>query len=1681
MYGALNIGRLPRLPADDHEVRWACSTAATTAGECLQDVTYDENAPTLWENAAPSEFECYQRASDSGCERYSCSSEVPYSCSKVTSTFAGTPTGGFLKSATCDDSCTKYVPKYQCNNGKCVEDANGEYETVANCQDKCRSFNVVYDDKTRSVGCKAGDKYGEAGTDSETCETIKQKTKYSCGSFINKSTGKPEKMCIPNVLYGTKAYSSSDAYETQEECSTICKLTGARCDPDTNQCVQDRSENPEFESMVNCTMDSETCGGFACSNDGNCEAANPFKNKNAFASKLACTNSTACGVHYVCDEKTKSCQQAAEGLSYVDCLKTCNANEETYACNEIYGQCIYNPAAPGTKSTMAKCEADCKQSSYMCENGQCRVADPSTEQGTSALDCLTECGFASPESDAYMFPPTTNNLFDVDDAGFYISNVLAWGVNLMSGEVALNSLADHKPTIHELIGVENRMYTADPKRQRTLLGRRFYNSDAVTNYFERISTYEKNISTETHVSGSFTYAGFTCSTQVDVELNQSFASSSKVRTARFRYSIDDGVMELNLKYFENWQSMIPTTQKKIAACYNDVLNGVQSSNDAVETLLNVVGSHVVSRLYIGKRITNSTYTEESSKLSSRQLSIAACVKVDYASSFSSSVCNSTEQSSSAAFSKAATNAKTTIDGGDKYEEMITGNSSSSSIQFLMWANSAPSSSTVTKYEYINMYHLLANMGRLTTDTSTRVMLTTVSKMIQEYMINWGKTITSAWEKHGMGTHAENLPWPKSYTRWKRFVSQPRPLRALSQKGDVTTTYNCDNHECMEVDGDYGTYSTLDECEHVCWGYECDLGFCTQVSGGTKTYDDCLLNTTCSKYKCKYGPNISCEFDPLGKPFAGEEACEADCTIFKGTPAVCPEGKMCYGNGHLVSVIGNNLLNPSNPRKFFKDEVLAYDSKCTSSQFHGTSPAYGSQTKSSAQDMFDSFKNTTKVEASYTSGNTNVSATASVAVGENTENHTSSQSKSYYYEEPRATYGYKSMDGTDYYFCSRLDAIEIDVLYAMLGLPPVPSAGTNGAELVEYDTFVTTYGSHIITNVTLGVSVMDMLSTTSESSMAEHTLEVSACVAGNGDGWNAEACSGYASDTKETDSSMAMNTRRSVVGGNGVLRAITVDPTNPNSTMYMGRLADEVEYIQPIGESAYEYTSVWEKLINMRNIVTYDEGEMATNGSVWLQIMNKSWALCLAYVSRWCLTDIVVQEAHPESSVGAVWVKVRMFGCSQVVDGYGPHDKPDYLNANKYHFDYDELACVGAGNVFFKGEEGDHPYSHNPFVATVTKADGSRYDGVECGNVLGLHFDPNNPNQVNHVPQGCGGYMWAKWELLCMPKSDRKVITAFHSEKHDIDTLGNEDCAYYDQRTITAPSTYKGAFRKLVLNGSYDSSNRKDAEKAGWWFSAALFNDTAKDVVAGTNTYGNKHKFVSSLSMGIGQNISHFVSDKDSSWPEMPDGASTTWDDAKDWFEKKKFGCYDVRGQALDMQFVFRTFSNMGQYTKSVIGVYAGFETASVEEYSMMATTENAINKLKNTSSAQKSLIVGQTFDITKVWSVLTDTPQASTMKMQVESDSQVIIGPSSLAWTQRHGIEQWWTDLALNFRVTGLPSVLEPNYYSAVTFMLYRDAQYHYDLIATTIESKRHESIVDRVPPVFVESVINATCAKIQW
>lgn len=240
---------------------------------------------------------------------------------------------------------------------------------------------------------------------------------------------------------------------------------------------------------------------------------------------------------------------------------------------------------------------------------------------------------------------------------------------------------------------------------------------------------------------------------------------------------------------------------------------------------------------------------------------------------------------------------------------------------------------------------------------------------------------------------------------------------------------------------------------------------------------------------------------------------------------CPDG-VCGGLGNAFPLPTTNDLAPLTGGKvFFKNRQLETCVKYTEAK---GSDHREFQEKTSTWNLLDSLATSASLSGSYDSHKLTFGATTSATTGYDISKSGSIHSLTL---DILFVSGY--LDFRQDATCWTSDNIDPEFLAAFEALPEVadPSAS---ASWVPYTSFLSTRGSHIMVQETLGSRFQQWESLESSSTVTKQTLEAAACADVEGkvgtDGWSAQGCADYSSEERKAADDANAQARSNTLGG-----------------------------------------------------------------------------------------------------------------------------------------------------------------------------------------------------------------------------------------------------------------------------------------------------------------------------------------------------------------------------------------------------------------------------------------------------------------------------------------------------------------------------------------------------------------------
>ena len=1597
--------------------RWSCDVAS---GECVQNVVYDACDSITWEQAATSQHECIAESATNpeavSCARYACNTEVPFDC--IYYNTGMNDKDGNPPPLHAEANCGNCNLEYNCKDGLCVAAAlgePGEFKDFLDCQVACRRYNCEINKELHTSDCNPTKNYGDVGISKENCTKMCSLQRFTCTS----DGGAP--YCTQSVEYGSANY--ADAAASMEECEKTCSTTKFSCT--NNQCVA--SPTGEY-GTVNACWDA-SCGAWGCVN-GSCSAVSPKQGGPIWYSESDCQAHGACDISYECSGSFCVPVKSAgvPGISFTECSVGCGT-ANMYTCDAMSGTCVLDATGNGTQS-FSTCSQGCTAATY--------TAIPSGIEGvpgwclesmgaSSAQDCMRQAGYSNVlEDSASVFASPT--LFTYDKAKhIFESKYIGMVFNLASGQVGandvpVNDLAESSVEGADIFRPDLLVYTPDPSRQSSIVGRRLFETQSSASTFESMTEYQQNISTNVNASFGFNAGLFSCQSEVNRQMKTTLDMSQDVKASRIDITITDAMFSIDLSVLEYWSSLHPDFQTSL----------LKFASPSYQTEANVRvftrkwGTHLVTRLMLGKQFMNAVHTTQTKTATSSDLTEAACGSAGYASKFSASACNNKSESSSSEVASIAKTYNIIIRGGyppgtgtGRPGYSSNDSSANQAMWLLMFENAPMSTDVATNYNYMFLPVLVKNIARKIQDPKLRYSVLLANDYLTNNLVDGANRITTLWEEHRSGKRLahQHHDWPQWYDGWKitveRYYQSASPKRWRIQddaswyscvmgicEEDVQGTmsleaclasgcsepgaYDCDEStqtctpngtqyrskgDCVQACSKYTCDATTGECNvdptstlsylqcstqcaPPSWKYTCSGEVCIQTETGTQSYEYCSEN--CGNWSCR--PDIlACTRDPIGA-YDDKSTCDTACNTWKPTPSMCPQGKRCVFVGDMFVIADNSLSKPDNARSFFHNALLAVNSEgsCVTSKLATGNTSILNNFFSNTADYSKSESTSTNVSASCAKGNNNFGASGGRSSSQSMKTHADVAVLTM---DSVAQVGQYNIDYDQSPICQTLGAINPDVIYALLSLPPialwantqnvVPSISLGRdyltPQMYEAFDFAYNYGSHVATQVNLGFQLNLMNSTANTSSETEDTLSYNACVGGSGTSWNASACGGKSSSTSTYNSSLYIGTQRNVIGGDGVVRGLVVNPTTPNTSMVMAQLNNSAPiYVQPVdADVPIQYDSIWNIILNMYVKATIED--QTINSVMWTQLLTKCVELCLGYNSRWCITDVAKGATQPIPTFGSdglpgMWVKVRFADCGQ----------PPSVK-------YNPLNGAAPNYQIFINASGD-PYSCADNITFL-----SGYPAL--------------------MPTTCN-FLWAKWELVALPLSYKPILTAVASTTNNTTPpssscsngeaqqcagtgqwycCGNSQCAGAASCNTSnleycacSPPTGNALFTRIIQGSGTIAwlpqpgdvypgkciyvANHSNAGEGVWYCQSdysdlyATFSfECANTVFGGTNHNGTSGSYVGSLSFL--ETAENYAPAKGVSWPNYID-EPTQWPTYVQYLTNpvsasSPFQCAGPNGNAMTMSVVPMYIGTGDQFKQWAGAQYLAIGTTSV--------------------------------------------------------------------------------------------------------------------------------------------------------
>ena len=1346
-------GRL-RYRDDPTIPRWACDTSIN---DCSQNVFYDAANPNVYNTAANTLSACYAASSTdatSPCARYTCNSATPFTCTAYTTAFEPTPgtlPSSIFDDASCSNSC--YAPVYTCASGttcmafegqQSCTDIDNCYQSMSDCQSNCLTWTCSGSTPGLQATCVQNTVYGAAGTTQADCSTSCSLALWQCG------TGGGD--CTNDVYYGASNYAS--AFPDASTCASTCSgNVGVSCqissDGNSSMCVIGSDPGGQnFNNLQECTASG--CGFYGC------DPTNPSSTTcvplagGVYTDLASCNAGANCGMAYDCCSGMCVAQLGGQYATASACYGPCAT--QNYVCNPLNGICEHNVVAPTGPNNMSltDCANQCAPALYGLTQqtfpgaGTFPWCTYNTPGGTlQAADCLLATGLANPIVDAVLYAPSNMFQDTLGPNGIQVSAYVGYGLVLGNNNVAINALvASAAPILTSPFLSPYLYYSTDMGAQGGITGRRFFESYSNAYTFTSLSQYQQHVSTTVNASFHGSSGLFSCSGQVNLEMGSSVSLTSSIMSSKLQIQINDGLIELDLRECENWNALTTDFQQEMVS--------VGGNSDLASSFLGAYGTHIISRIYIGKKFTNVVNNSNAQSASASDLSVAACATASYGSMFTASACNTTKTSNSSNVQTVSSTNNVIVTGGFPIgtDGFTDSQSQLSAMNFMMWENSPVNISAAMGYEYLFYGSFIKNVGRQITNQATRIAVLNAAQYITDTAQQDADTITKLWKEHVSGeklVHENAHLWPKWYNGWKHDrivpvnrhvgvrashqVKKPRPPRTAPRgnDGDDPQYYDCGETGFCQPSDTPTPYTDFASCYASCGNFTCDnaSGMCTQsLTGQGLPLDQC--QETCSQ-------------------------------TFMPIQTMCPDGTRCFGVGNMFTVPGNNLAKPSQARNFYASQYLALDTipgqsqSCVSGQYGSSgSQTYTAQSDTTSQAL-SSMTSSTSVTAAYHGGSANVNASASVGVGKSTSMASDIMSQSLMAYNPVASYQISMANP----ICNTIDALDANMLNALLSLPPVviydptytnlgvypaitspPVWDVMGDDLQEHYDFIQTYGSHMVTTVNLGGLISDTLSTNSTNTSDQQSLLVSACAGGSGSGISAQACAAHTNSSSGYNASLTVNSSKSIVGADGYTRATFIDPNLAPSTIEWTNVPST--YLQPVNNGVtnpYVFTPIWQQLYQMAGSALANDVDVY----LWTQILTKSLELCYAYYSRYCVTDVYLGNTQPTPTYGSdgnvgQWVQVTNWGCGNPsTNMYAPLNPPQ----------------SSAMNVVFG-------YNNGSAANYFDESQWSAVDGFDYLDNTG----PMSGTGATTFPTPLSDliYFWVKWEFVCLPTSQQNVVT-----------------------------------------------------------------------------------------------------------------------------------------------------------------------------------------------------------------------------------------------------------------------------------------------------------------------------------
>ena len=1477
-------------PSPTDEMRWSCD-----GQDCVQNVLYDQFNPNAWLAAADTQAQCYAQAGEekgNTCARFVCNPNIPYGCIQYDNELYDdypNPDSFYMDSSQCTSTreCDAEKPSFYCDpTGTCVlgTDPSGgdQFNKFEDCTDKCRLFTCQMNDaKVPQSVCALTENYLDPGTSANECEISCNQTRWQCID---------DERCVQNVMYGMDQW--YDAYATEELCQSDCNPDNPNprysCSKDKSMCVSDASGKYYFSSSCyadpkNSCKQNWYCNGGAST--GGCVVATSTTPDGTplYGTKTECDAMTQCTQKFSCSTTTGYCMPSNAGkYGHTNCMAQCSKPSTNFKCDPISGTCYpsYMPLSVGTPTLdMSTCSANCTEAYYYVPSNvsplMCAyTADPNSSYGAwPAQGCLEEIGYNEPNINPTPSPPgaifcpreeCASTGVEIDDG--YFSKYLGYGIAIAKGTLAFNSLAatgfDNTNSVFD-----NHLlwYTLYAPQQGGISAYRLFETKSNNVIHSTYNEYASYIASQTQASVGASLGLFNMTAQINLETSQSIHVGVSFMSSNTTLAITNSIFDINIDLFEDWNALSDDVQSYVVQLADDDPNMTESSFD------NAVGSHIVSRIWCGRQYMYSVSTTNTTKVSQQELQASGCLNMGYASIFSASVCNNTDMSLNSTFNTELVQTKQFVQGPSSMFGMLQNlKDEDMAMRFLMFQNASMDDDTGMKYEYMFIPYLLKNMARKMRDPYLHYKIAIAADKMIAYYTHGSAAIEDLWQQHAAGTLLawDHQQWPEYYKGWEYALLEqanktpappPRPLKPTNNNNNNrvrvqtdSTTWDCSNNMCIPSDDGSGS-NTYFVCAEKCHAYQCNplTSQCVQVPYGDFTN---LLD------------------------------CHNACA--QNNPTMC-SGDMCFAVGCIVAVAGNNLLMPSKPRRVFTVDFLSKSAEgsCVTGQDATGSPISTSSTYYSSGEYASSLSSNTSVDMSYSGGVTNVAFTGNVATSKNVSRDRNVQQTQTFAYVPRSAYGLNTPQEDRH--CLSYPALDQDFVNQLLSLPYLSIDMSTSSrmdftdmQITEHYNFINTVGSHIITQVNLGVALNSVDATSYTWDTSLNSVVVNACVSANGLAWNAKACTNVQSGENSASAATNVNNTRSIYGGDAYTRSMLSNPMTPLMMEYEDTLSrSSSAYAHPVPISSnppFEYEAVWSRLLTMA--VSDLANDTRHYRPMWDQLLVKAGELVIAYYSRWAIVDMQVSQSKPfPDTTTSKWVQVTVQGCGQLPNGsFDPFSNSMQVTSaptSTLDFGSAGMSCIGGQSLANNGH-GWYPYTsgqnydtYSPITSTSMFAGDTQLTSTNC-----------------NTPATCGGYLWMNWKLIVFPQSPEPVVTStfFQLVQHG----PNAGVPY------PPTSWYYGTPAKVITLGGYYTPYWEEDDDHGPFLGGAYF--MAYYTAPATSVFTNQLNYAAGASLtpafGPTSNASWaWLTAAPSDSPNVPAWSATCYADNGDVLSSNKWG------------------------------------------------------------------------------------------------------------------------------------------------------------------------------------------------